>query len=526
MSLKETDEDRKWFRGEYSAICRGLRRLPASSSLATFHFASCVGDAPGWPPRGSRAFHLPLFRNPGGTRCLGRRRGQTDLTCGPGRVSIAEVFRGRFFYHAVRRLVWEHIMARVFLLCVLSLILLGGISPARATDRSYRNITAFSPSGQYKVEAKSPDNEAEGYHPFQSHFVYKCTDTKKKAVLWTRLQAMGKPTALGGDSSAMLVLPKEASPVDLFVNNAGCTVIRTGWDELVVVGRDGKDRGKLRILDGAFSRNEIKKYVHQTTAGTMWSGLSRWYFVRYEDTDLFVLRPWWGQYVAIDLASAKVVEIDAPLRKTLVEQDRRFVLSELARGVKNRPKWEKEDCCDSLGETLTAAYLAGVLRVKEAIPLLRELEDSACSLSSTSMGWCDYKAPEGRMDPSSWETLTVRQTVHVALRRLGDVPGPYPCNRFDTAAEKYRDQRPYTPPPLAKPRAENVERLKVGMPLEEVLSLIASPDLIENQVWLYDIDAKLPYTLEVHWGKTGVTAIRRVTPPLWQTEKWDEILAH
>ena len=142
------------------------------------------------------------------------------------------------------------------------------------------------------------------------------------------------------------------------------------------------------------------------------------------------------------------------------------------------------------------------------------------------MGWSDYKPDEGGVNPATWCTMTMRQIVHLSLRRLGQKPGPYPCVVFRTKAKEYEDIRDYDPPRLDRPRAENVERVKKGMTPEQVLAIVSAPDFNEADVWYYDIDANKPYTLEIHWGPKGVKEIKKTTPPGWQTDRWDDRVTH
>ena len=158
----------------------------------------------------------------------------------------------------------------------------------RATDRYFPDISEHSPSKRYNVEATSPDNRADGrYRAFQSNFTFTCNDTSTGKVLWTRKQ----PTKT------------EGSPTALFVSDTASTVIWTGWDQLICVDRLGGDRGTIDLLKDAFSEVEIKDYVQDTTAGPMWAAYSLWYFLEADNRTLFVIRPWWGRRVLIDVLS-------------------------------------------------------------------------------------------------------------------------------------------------------------------------------------------------------------------------------
>ncbi|OYV00061.1 MAG: hypothetical protein CFE26_24565, partial [Verrucomicrobiales bacterium VVV1] len=107
--------------------------------------------------------------------------------------------------------------------------------PALATDRFYSDISIESPSKHYRFEAKSPDNRNKSEQiPFQSSFAYTFTDLNTKKILWTGSQGKGMP------------------PVDAFVSDAGWTVIRTGWDELIAIDLTGKEHGKLAFHQEVF----------------------------------------------------------------------------------------------------------------------------------------------------------------------------------------------------------------------------------------------------------------------------------
>ena len=63
---------------------------------------------------------------------------------------------------------------RTMLLC---LVVLSLSSSAAATNRYYGDITVWSPSGRFRIDATSPDNAGKSRLGFQSHFTYKCVDT-------------------------------------------------------------------------------------------------------------------------------------------------------------------------------------------------------------------------------------------------------------------------------------------------------------------------------------------------------------
>lgn len=404
-------------------------------------------------------------------------------------------------------------MRRLWMLFVLTLFTVA--SPqAEATDRIFSDIEESSPSGNYRVTAKSPQNEKPtGRVSFQSGFVYECTDTATKEVLWTRKQAMGEPEKLGDGSTDTYIPALEGSPSRLYVSDSGFTVIYTGWGELIVVGPKGKESGKIKVLEDCFTEDEYNMYVSDTTAGPMWEGRSHWYFVSAESKEYFIIRPWWGRHMIIEVTTGTIETQTESISKAAWRAEEEYVLSVLKTVVDGTAR--RCDCCGGSHEAVFAAYLSGVLKVHDALPALRMLESSTHSGRSTSGGFGEV--PEGRIDPFSYSTYTTRQNVQLALRRLGEKPGAFPCTQFKTEHRDYNKRYPYVRKSLPGTRELNAEKVKKGMSPEEVIDLIDCPDYIPRREWQYDIDAETPYTLTIAWTKERrVEGVNVVRPALWQ----------
>ena len=381
---------------------------------------------------------------------------------------------------------------------------------ARPTDRFYNDISAESPSKRYRVEANSPDNARKKGHPaFQASFIYTCRDMTTKHVLWTRAQAMGKPQQDGKHSA-------EASPVDIFVSDAGWTVIRTGWDELIAVDSAGHDRCCIGLLTDGFTNQEKSDYVDDTTAGPMWSGYSLWYFLDVDDKHLFVVRPWWGRRVVLNLEIGRLLDETPDVIRSAVAYERHYVMTELTKGVETRKKWEKEQCCEAVWPILNASYLAGRIPVPEAAPLLEHLQEVSYSGSSTSGGLGIGEQFNGEVNPHSYETFTLRQVVQLSLRRLGKTPRFLAANQFDVQYQAYRKNHSYIPKVAVLPRAMNAGKVKTGMKGEQVLDLLGGPDFVGYDTWEYDMDASPPFSLILKWDARHVIDIQMKTPVLWK----------
>ena len=381
-----------------------------------------------------------------------------------------------------------------------ALLVAGWACAASATDVFYADGRAVSENGRYQVQARSPDNKFGLWRkPFADNFTYTLTDRHARKTLWTRNQG-----------------EQEGSSAALYVDNDGWVAIATGWNNLIFVGPDGRDRGTVNILQDAFTETERRQYVHDTTAGPMWEGYSLWYFVRERERRLFVIRPWWGRRVIVDVERGGLVPEDPDSAAACRAHEQAYVLDELKKAVKTRRNWEKEECCEAIWPILNAAYLAGRLPVADAAPLLEELQDSAYSGSSTFGGLGFGERFEGEVNPHSYETFTLRQVVQLSLRRLGKIPRPFPANQFDVQYENRRQNHPYVPQPPAAPRESQAGAIRAGMKPEQVLDLLGGPDFVGYGTWEYDLDADPPFSLILKWDARQVIEIQQKTPALWK----------
>lgn len=375
-----------------------------------------------------------------------------------------------------------------------------------ATDRFYRDITEYSTSRRYKVEAKSPDNQKGRRKAFQSKFVYRCIDTKSGVTLWTRMQPMDEPLVL--ESGYTINLPAEGSPIDLVVSNDGWTAIRTDWDELVCVDPMGTDRAIIDLLKDAISEKECDEFAVATLHGILWSGYSLWYFLDSNEGPVFVVRPWWGRRIVVDLLKGELIKETPAVVEAANAYETKYVLTNLDSARKNGV--DAED----IWPILYAAYLAGRLEVKDAIPELETLENSIYSGSSTFRPG-NRDEVDGEIDPHSYSEYTLRQIAQLSLRRLGKKPKALPNYSFDIRTQDKTE--PFQTPVLRVPRDENADQIKVGMTAKQILNLIGSPDFIGNDTWSYDMDSDTPYSLNVTFDEKTVVKLTRDTTPIWKS---------
>lgn len=394
----------------------------------------------------------------------------------------------------------------------IGLILLFGIMEsvsAFATDRYFSDITEYSPSTRYRVEALSLDNLPDsdrGIRAFQANFVYTCTDTETGRELWNREQEMGEPIAIG---DRLLSFPVEPSPVTMIVTDDAWTAIRTSGDAVLFVTPSGAEHGPVEILDEGISKEDREKYVQWTTAGEKWSGMSLWYFLRVGEKRLFVVRTWWGRHIVADAQLGRILpSTPRDIAEAIQKHEIDFVIREL----KDRSQWFNVN--DLEARTLTAAWLAGRLGVKEVIPELRELEKSFYCGSSTLGGLEFGHVYDKEVNPHRYRTLDMRQIAKLSLRRLGETPAQYPCYQFTWVENGTNTD--YSPSGNS-PRHESAPAIQVGMKAQEVLDRIGAPEEVSYDTWSYDMDAIEPYTLILTLDSHRITKIRRVSPAVWKT---------
>lgn len=390
------------------------------------------------------------------------------------------------------------------LMLTMNLIFLSmSVASFASSPSFYRDLAEYSPSGKYKVEAKSPDNKLKRRTPFQKNFVYTCMDAESGKVYWTRNQPMGEPVVLS--SGRKIDWPREASPIDLVVSDDGWAAIRTVADNLTFVDPNGVDRAKVSLYEDAISEEELEEFGEKLVVDVCWDGYSLWYFL--PSRPVFVIRPWWGRRIFVDIETGRLIAETPAITKSAVAYETAYVLSNLDRAT-------KEDIeSENVWPVLYAAYLAGPLGVTDAIPALQTLEVSSYA-GRTTFGLVGNDEFDGEVDPQSYSTHTLRQVVQLSLRRLGTTPKPLPIHTFNRDG---KSDEPFPTLDLHGPRHKNADQVKVGMTAKQVLNLIGSPDFIGSDIWSYDMDSDMPYSLNVTFDEKNVVKLTRNTTPIWKS---------
>jgi len=283
-------------------------------------------------------------------------------------------------------------------------------------------------------------------------------------------------------------------------------------------------------LEKAIPKDEWDGYVGMTTAGPEWADHSLHYFIDLDGKPHFCVRTWWDRRILIDLAQLKQAS-DTRFAKTLEQKERKLVLETLKQaagryGRQKLARWGRD-----IFAIPGAARVAGRLRMREAVEYLNLLE-SVPFVDSIGGATSDDGLEEGDINPFSCGKYKLRRIVQVSLRLLGEKPQGYPATFWYHLVRKTVDDNDYLtsgakyqPRQYRMSRHERAPQLAEGMKPVEVLDVMGPPDVVERWVhaWRWDVDTESPYSLVVEWDRRlyKVLAVRRVQPPLWQSDGVD-----
>ena len=391
-------------------------------------------------------------------------------------------------------------------------------SPCKATNRYFHDIRVVSENHRYVVEATSPDNvDGRWRRPFQSRFVYRLTDQTENRQLWMREQAMKD------NGTSRRQTPVEGAPAAVYVSDEGWVVIRTvdfgGPIELIAISREGKETARVRLFDMIPRDNKnFFRYASLSTAGWRWGArYCHFYFTSLNSTPCFCLRAWWGERLVIDLVTGKKNELGANGERELFSVEKQFVLKTLTgtsdwewTTAKGRHELSRQADQPAVRDGMLAIHMAGKMKLREAVPYLRALED--CLYVGTTTGSNGpYKSASDGIEPYSYESLTIRQLSQLSLRLIGERPSGHQTTKLYRRGDGFW----YPDDPISIRRETRVGEIIAGLTPEQVLARIGAPDFIESKIWEYDIDDATPYTLRIEWGESGIEKVSRQSPPKW-----------
>ncbi|MCB9895562.1 MAG: hypothetical protein H6839_14030 [Planctomycetes bacterium] len=164
---------------------------------------------------------------------------------------------------------------------------------------------AVSPNGLYEVDALSAENgkvqpppgldvPEPGPFGYQRMFRYQCRDAGTGELVWERWQP-----------------EREESPEYLFVSDEGeCGVFCMG--EVFVIDAKGRRAAGVTmssttpVFSGiGESADYVDEHIHDTSAGQMWSCHSIAYFLSDGGARYFVVVPWWGRRIVLNISAGE-----------------------------------------------------------------------------------------------------------------------------------------------------------------------------------------------------------------------------
>jgi hypothetical protein len=244
-----------------------------------------------------------------------------------------------------------------------------------------------------------------------------------------------------------------------------------------------------------------------------WETHAIWAFREADGAPYFVVRPWWGNRVLIDLRGRGLVEDAGAVHDAVVRQEAEWVLGVLRESAampcpddrEPRKNWS------IVHRARKAAHLAGLLKLPLAAEPLRELEK--WTYDDTSVFVPGGTEDDAGFNPFHHRVNTLRQAAQLSLRRLGEAPAQSGAVSFDRFhADRLGGERfervVFSRP--REPRAAAMKSVRVGMSGKQVGEILGGPDGFVKGAWEYDVEGTDPHTIRISWKAGYVAEIERI----------------
>lgn len=367
------------------------------------------------------------------------------------------------------------------------------------TQIDYPDIHVASPSKRFRLSIVSPDN---------SDRPRSVEDASISRKIWGGYQSDFTFSLCDQNGTNIWSSDEDIYPHEAWVSDHGWSVVRTHHvfhAGLIVYSPIGERVLDIDLLDEVFDDSDRDR-VHDTSAGPFWATASVGYFLCVDSRSLWCIRTWWGRRIVIDLELGKVITTPA-VDDHFLKAESHSVMDALTDCLS---LWSESSQTEDIrwpgyyGPSFGAAYLAGVLHLDDAIPLLKSLEE----ISFTG----GYRVKRG----ITAVELPLRQITQLSLRRLGIEPKLKGCYTFYQDRDAIHD--PSQSPielPLVRPDFDK-SKISVGMTMLDVLRHIGSPNFIVRETWDFDCVLPIPHSLRIHWTEEDVVeSISKVDPPDW-----------
>jgi hypothetical protein len=289
-----------------------------------------------------------------------------------------------------------------------------------------------------------------------------------------------------------------------------------GGSRLFIVDFQNRTRLSLELKD-ALPNTDFDKYVDKTTAGPKWGEFALSYFLNLNEKPHFCARTWWGYRILIDLTGARLISTQEDLLEELNSTEGKTVMDRLGAGVALM-KGKKFRYLYEIEQTLAAVYWAGRMNLKDAIPLLQQLEESDYIGSCSFLPMSDLRADE--INPSNHCVYQIRRAVQLALRQMGIKPAGYPSTTISDDSKNYQHEDEAARQKRLQSRVDSPAIIQKGMKVHEVLDKLGPPDYVERWLrddvaWRYDVDAIPSFSSLVVVDQREVKSVEKWEPALW-----------
>lgn len=326
----------------------------------------------------------------------------------------------------------------------------------------FPDICVESANQKLRLEIVGDEGEHPEFFRNQSHFIYRLFDVVNDREQWS------------WPSCNLL----SDCPHDAWVHNNGWVVARLhNWHDggLLVLSPDGK----LKMLQPiktfeedspGFLQDEPDWHIGSTSAGPTWDECSIALMHTFEERPFWSMRTWWGRRIVIDLRQGEFIENISPLHEqrikqqeiAIVKQQLENSLAELANAKMDDYDWWRI----TYHPITTAVYHAGSLKMKEAVPILRQLES------------CVVVAREGSEIGMKCLEQRIRLVTKASLMKIGVEPQWIANMEF---RDKECDQKLEVPEIAPNRIPENIQ---IGMELFTVLREVGMPEMMRGH-WDY-----------------------------------------
>ena len=339
---------------------------------------------------------------------------------------------------------------------------------ASATDRYFFDKDESSPNGRFRVTAISPDNaDGRPQRAFQSDFCYTLHDVESGDILWQR------------DLT-------DWAPIRVWVHDDSSVVI---WDArhafIALDALTGEARVEAHLRELVPEEDWHAGHIHQTTAGPMWTSNAHFIFFQFDDRTWFGCRTGWDRVFVLDFGDGRsITDPTAPITSAMDAALRDRAMSVLRAAADNTEPIVEPRLYETDAAVLDALDIAGRLRLRDALPFIRELEQ----VNPASSHPLPIFSPETADETTVLRPFRLRQWAHTTLRRLGETPRPLPCMYVTEDAWS----APIACLEVPADRTAGIASLATQCSRSDVLTALGPPDDIldarNSNRWLYAID--------------------------------------